>query len=417
VATPLSTTDVAGLVQKAYAKDPKRPALFSKFPLYSFFNKVGNRGGESWNMSVLYAAAPRVGSSTADVYGLTENAPAAQYSLTPKRMYGFTAIDGLAMAQCGIGMEKKQLASFINAVHAQNMIVASTMAKLAALYLPRAGTGSLGQIDSTTTIASTTLILAKRSDQYNFEEGQVIELTATDGGAARAGNCTISRVPGDGTLILTANISAGVAAAAVGDYIVLVGEDGTQTYPGLKYWCPFAASKGTIAGVNANLAPRKLAGFFVDASAEGLTIDAGISALLSRFKANEGTASHGFLNPLDYEALAQSGSTAVVVDQGGKREFGFRSLEFVFDGSNIRFYEDSTIPMGEAWIIDMQAWELGFVTHTEPQIDNRDGLSLRKRGTSGEDAWELTFSMYPIGVCIKDGLPPGRHLAGCKLYA
>lgn len=416
MATPLTPSDIGGLLKTSWAEDPDKPVLFSKWPLYSFMAKTGNTGGDAHEMAVIYAAATRVGSDPSSIYGNVQKAPAAKFSLTPKRQYGYSAIDGLAMAQAGVGMSKPQLASFINVQHAENITVGKTMAKLLALYLARGGTGSLGNIDSTTTLASTTLVLAKRSDQYNFEEGQVLQLAATDGASPRAGTIEIDRVPGDGTLILTGNITAGIAAAALGDFIVLKGDGVSQAFPGLKSWCPFSTSKGTFGGVNRDLSPRKLAGFYVDASAEGLTIDAAISALLSRFKANEGVATHGFLNPLDYEALSQSGSTAVVVDQGGKREFGFRSLEFVFDGSNVRFYEDNTIPMGEAWVINMPAWEMRFVSHTEPQIDDRDGLTIRKRGTSGEDAWEMTFVVYPVGLCIKKGMPPGRNLAGCKLY-
>ena len=379
-------------------------------------SKVGNSGGDSFNMTCIYQAAVRVGSDPNSVYGLVQKAPAAQFQLLPKRQYGYSAIDGLAMVQAGTGMEKKALASFINVCHAENVAVTKTMIKLHALYLARGGTGSLGAIDTTTTIGSTTLVLAKYSDQYNFEEGQSLQLTATDGAAPRAGSLIISAVPGNGTLTMTAAITTGVAAAAVGDFIVLIGESQTQTFPGLLSWCPFAVSKGTFGGVNRDLAPRKLAGFFLDATIEGLTIDAAISALLNRYKANEGTASHGFVNPLDFEALAQTGATNIVVDQGGERTFGFKSLSFTSDGSNVRIYEDSTIPQGQAWLLQLDQLEMRFVGKPEVSIDDRDGLTLRKIGTSGADSWEMTFSTYPYGLCIKNGMPPGRVIAAVKLY-
>lgn len=416
MATPLSPTDIGGLVKKAYAGDPKVDGLFSKFPFWQHSSKRGNVGGSDYNMTCVYQAAVRVGSDPASVYPLTQKAPAAQFSLGPKRQYGYSAIDGLAMAQAGIGMEKKQLASFINVVHAENVALAKTMAKLHALYAVRGGTGTLGNIDATTTLASTVLILTKKSDEYNFEEGQRLQLAATDGGAPRAGTIDIAAVPGNGTLVLTGNITAGIAAAAAGDFIVMVGDGQSQAFPGLKSWCPFNATKGTFATVPRDLSPRKLAGFFVDAAAENLTIDAGISAGLSRYKANEGVATHAYLNPLDYEALAQTGSTAVVVDQGGDREFGFRSLSFVFDGSKVRIYEDPTIPQGEFWAVNHPDIEILFVSHVGPQIDDRDGLTIRKRGTSGEDAWEMTFCDYPFGVVLKDGAIPGRTILGVKLY-
>lgn len=417
MATPLTASDVGGLLQTSFAKDPKTVALFDNFPLWNDLPKRGNIGGDSIEIAVIYQAATRVGSDPSSVYANTQLAPAAKFALTPKTQYGYSALTGIAMAQSGSGESKKALASFINARHAENMIVLGTMAKLHALYLARGGTGSLGVVDSTTNVGTTILVLAKKSQEYNFEEGQVLQLAATDGGAPRAGTITISAVPGNGTLVMTGNITAGIAAAAVGDFIVMKGDGQTASFPGLKSWCPFNTTKGTFGGVNRDLAPRKLAGFFVDASAEGLTIDAGISAALSRYKANVGVATDGYLNPMDYEALAQSGSTNVMVDQGGDRTFGFRSLIFISDGMRVKFKEDPTIEMGECWVLDRSKWEIGFVAKPEIAIEDRDGLTLRKRGTSGEDAWEMTFVSYPYGLLLKGDGIPGRALLGVKLYA
>lgn len=417
MATPLTPSDIGGVLQKAYAGDPKVQALFSKFPFWNMISKVGNTGGESFTMMVYYQAAVRVGSSPAAIYGLTQLAPAAQFLLTPKRQYGYSQIDGLAIAQAGIGMEKKQLQSFINIVHAENVAVTKTMAKLHALYLTRAGTGSLGTIDASTTLSSNILVLAKMSDQYNFEEGQSLQLAATDGAAPRAGSLVIATVPGNGTLVMTAPITTGVAAATLGDFVTMIGDGQTQAFPGLKSWAPFlSGAKGTFASVNRDLSPRKLAGFFVDASLEGLTIDAAVAAGLNRFKANEGEGTHCFLNPLDYEALAQTGAVNVVVDQATDREFGFNSLSFVSDGSKVRVYEDPTFAQGEAWIVNLPELEMRFVGKADIAIDDRDGLSIRKVGTSGADAWEMTFVTYPYGLCLKNGAIPGRTICGVKLY-
>lgn len=417
MSTPLSPTDIGGLLKHAYAGDPKVLALFSKFPLWNMISKEGNTGGDSYNMMVYYQAAVRVGSQPTLIYGLTQLAPAAQFQLTPKREYGYSQLDGLAMAQAGIGMEKKQLASFINLAHAENMAVTQTMAKLHALYLTRGGTGSLGQIDPSTTLGSPTLVLAKPSDQYNYEEGQTIVLAATDGAAPRTGSLIISAVPGNGTLVLTGNITAGVAAAATGDFITLLGEGQTQAFPGLQSWCPFIATpKGTFANVNRDLSPRKLAGFFVDASLEGLTVDAAVGAGINRFKANEGEASDGFLNPIDFEALAQTGAVNVTVDQGGERKFGFKSLSYTSDGTDVKIHEDPTIPQGQFWLVNLDGIEMRFVGKAEIAIDDRDGLTIRKVATNGADAWEMTFVTYPYGICMKDGAIPGRTICGVKLY-
>jgi hypothetical protein len=419
MATPLSPADIGGLVKKAYAGDPSTQALWDNFAFWKELDQVGPTSGESFTMPVIYQAALRVGSDPATVYAFTQRAPAAKFELTPKRQYGYSSIDGLAIQQCAEGnMDKKGLNAFISAVHEENVAVSKTMAKNHALYATRGGTGSLGNIDASTTLASTTLVLAKKSDEYNFEEGQTLQLAATDGAAPRAGTLVVDQVPGNGTLVLTGNINAGVAAAATGDFIVLAGDGQTQTFAGLKSWCPFSFTKGTFGGVNRALSPRKLAGLFVDAAVEGLTPDAGLSAALNRFKAVQGDATHGWVNPLDWEAIAQSGSSAVTVDQGGDREFGFRSLSLQSDGTKVRIYEDPTFVMGEGWLINMRNIEMRWVGSPGIKIDDRDGLTIRKVPvTAGTpDTWEMTFSTYPYGICMKKGAIPGRTLCGVKLY-
>ena len=54
MATPLTPTDIGGVLQRAYAGDPKIQALFSKFPFWDMLSKQGNSGGESWNMTCVY---------------------------------------------------------------------------------------------------------------------------------------------------------------------------------------------------------------------------------------------------------------------------------------------------------------------------------------------------------------------------
>lgn len=417
--TPLSPADIGGLVKKAYQDDPNVQALFDNLPFWKSLDQVGPTSGESFTMPVIYQAALRVGSDPNTVYGFTQRAPAAKFEITPKRQYGYSSIDGLAIQQCAEGeMDKKGLNAFISAVHEENIAVSKTMAKNHALYATRGGTGSLGNIDSSTTLASTTLVLAKKSDEYNFEEGQTIQLAATDGAVPRAGTCVIDQIPGNGTLVLTGNITAGVATAALGDFIVLAGDGQAQTFVGLKSWCPFSFTKGTFAGVNRALSPRKLAGLYVDATAEGLTIDAGMSAALNRFKAVQGRAKSGWLNPLDWEALSQSGSSAVTVDQGGDRKFGFRSLSFTSDGTECRIYEDPTFVMGEGWFLDTDMIEMRWVGKPGIKIDDRDGLTIRKVPVTAStpDTWEMTFTTYPYGITLKKGAIPGRVFCGVKLY-
>ena len=105
MATPLTPTDIGGMLQKAYADDPQVSALFDDFPLWKLLDHVGGTGGVDYNISVNYQAATRVGSQPSSVYAQTQLAPAAQFTFTPKTQYGFSSINGLAWEQSGQGSQ------------------------------------------------------------------------------------------------------------------------------------------------------------------------------------------------------------------------------------------------------------------------------------------------------------------------
>ena len=200
-----------------------------------------------------------------------------------------------------------------------------------------------------------------------------------------------------------------IAAAATGDFIVNVG-DNNHGIAGLASWAPLATSKGTFAGVNRDLSPRKLAGLYVDASALSLTVDAGVSRALNTMKANEGNCTHVFMNPIDYEALCQTGSTQVVAEAGEEREFGFKAVSFVSDGSKARVIEDATFPAGQAWLVNMANIEYVYAGSEIDYLD-QDGQTWLRVG--GSDSYEMRIGAYPAGLAVKN---PGRSLCVVKLY-
>ena len=118
-------------------------------------------------------------------------------------------------------------------------------------------------------VATTVGTLSDRADVWGFRKGDVIKLSDTDGtsGALRAGSITVASVQRQaGTVTFTGNISAGVGAAAVTDYLFQDGDFGLAP-AGLADWVPSSAPGATaFFGVDRTVEPEYLGGLRVDAT-------------------------------------------------------------------------------------------------------------------------------------------------------
>lgn len=97
-----------------------------------------------------------------------------------------------------------------------------TVKRSLAIHMQRNGTGSRGFISAGSNVGTPTVTLGLTSDVTNFAVGMTVQATNGDGGALRSAGATavitgISRTLG--TLTISGNWTAAVAAVAAGDYL------------------------------------------------------------------------------------------------------------------------------------------------------------------------------------------------------
>lgn len=264
-----------------------------------------------------------------------------------------------------------------------------------------AGSGSRGQIGA---IATNKITLAKVSDVVYYEVGMTLEVSATNGGGAgvRTGSLEVSAVDRDaGIITCTANITTGIAAAVVNDYIFAAG-DYDLGISGLAAWIPKVAptSGDNFFEVDRSKDVTRLAGHRVDGSSLPIE-EAGLRAgtVLETAGAKP---DYWIMNPLDHENLIKSvGAKVIYIDV--KSEFAnvnFRGVALQIGNSVVKAVADRNCPVGDSWMIQLDTWELKSLG---PSIRNLDLDGLKMLRESDDDAVEFRIGGYKQLVCNKPG--------------
>lgn len=253
------------------------------------------------------------------------------------------------------------------------------------------GSGRIGQI-AAGGIASAVVTLSEPADIVNFDVGMVLELSATDGGTSvRAGTITIDKVDRDaGTFTCTANVTAGIAAAAAGDYIFQAGDYGKKML-GWRAWVPDTAPTSTLfLGVDRTKDTSRLGGLRVDGSS--LNHEEALIKAMVRVSRERGPApTHCFMNPDDVGALVQILGSKKAYEDVQAGEIGFRALSVSTPKGTVKVFEDADCPKGRSLLAYMDSWCLES-TGEAPEIFEDDGMKMLRAGTS--DAYEVQLGYY-----------------------
>lgn len=270
-----------------------------------------------------------------------------------------------------------------------------------AFSLVDSGTGCRGQISA---ISGAEVTLTRVSDIVYFEVGMTLELSATNGGGAnvRAGSVEIQSVNRNtGKFTCTGNVTAGIAAAVVNDFIFAAG-DYDFGMSGISAWVPKTdpVAGDSFWGVDRSKDVTRLAGHRVDGS--NLPIEeAGLRAgtILDTAGAKP---DHWFMNPLDLENLIKSvGSKVIYVDV--KSEYAnvnFRGVAIQVGNNVIKCIGDRNFPVGDSWMIQLNTWELKSLG---PSIRNLDIDGLKMLRENDDDAVEFRIGGYKQLACNKPG--------------
>jgi hypothetical protein len=263
--------------------------------------------------------------------------------------------------------------------------------------------GARGQLSTTAAIATPTVGLAFASQAINFAPGMVLNLASTDGtsGAIRTGTVTlIARDLAAGTLTASGNWTAGIAAAAVSDYIFQVGDFGVAA-AGLNSWCPSAAPSATLFyGVDRTADPGLLAGLRYDGTVNDSmeTVFISADALLTLQDGTPFTNATYYINPVSMGSLrvAKEGQRFIDTDN----EYGLGIKTFV-TSSGHKIVEDRDCPQGISKCVSPGAF-WWMVNGDAPALAETDGVTIRYQESgdifSSSVVIDHNFGAIPAGL-------------------
>ena len=266
------------------------------------------------------------------------------------------------------------------------------------------GSGSIGRIAASTTIASPVIELSDEEDVTNFEVGQTLVLSTTDGsGTVKAGTATVVGVDRDaGTVTLNDDIDNLVATAAVNDYIFVQG-DYDSKIKGLRAWLPDSAPAATpFFGVDRTSDSSRLAGIRVDGS--NLPIEEALIKGANRVAREGGRPDHVFMSFSKFNDLVNSlGSKVQYVQEqvkAGQGYVGFQTIMIHGPRGAIKVIPDQNCPSDRAFMLQMDVWKL-YSLGKCPRILDTDGLKMLRE--SSADAVEIRVGYYAQLGCRAPG--------------
>lgn len=270
-----------------------------------------------------------------------------------------------------------------------------------AVSLYRAKSGSIGQIDATTNVATAVIQLADVESVTNFEVGMVIEASTADGGGAvKATERTIIAINRDnGQLTMDSVLNTGTAWA-VSDFLFVDG-DYDDKISGLSSWLPSSAptSGDNFFSVDRSVDVTRLAGIRFDGSA--LPIEESLISAANRAAREGGRPDHCFMNYSQYANLEKAlGSKVQYVDMKVNPEIGFRGILINGPRGPIKVIPDQNCPSNVAFMLQLDTWKL-YSLGKAPKILDSDGMKMLRE--SSADAVEVRVGYYAQLGCTAPG--------------
>jgi len=337
--------------------------------------------------------------SLAKAQAALTNLSSKKFTLTLGDYYGVVEVGGKVMA-----LARNNLGAFLENKLAETDGLYEQIADNLHIHLWGNGGGAIGQRASA---ATNVITLADKSDVFAFEVGMTVVASSADGSggsdALRTGSTTVASVqPDDGTVTLTS--AAAITSFADNDYLFRAGDFfgnvGAGIIKGVQAYITATNSPGTLFGMTRTSNATRLAGCRVTATdLTGQNIEQRIKTLGAymggRYKAKIGT--DGYLNPEDWQTLEiLLNSRGIRSLDDDRTKFGFRVLEVVMGGQNVRIYADRAAPKGTFFVLRNENWKLWSAMELI-HVAQADGLTLLRKGTTND--YEYRLESWPQLAC------------------
>lgn len=321
------------------------------------------------------------------------------WTITRGHDYGYITYDAETLA-ASEGNE----GAFVSAVKHDGDMLIDEVSKSLAIALYGSGSGSIGKI-AAAGITGAVITLTNKYDVLKYAKGQVLNLSATDGTTAvRAGTIKVaSKSFSAGTITMTANVTAGIAAAAAGDFIFADGDYALKV-KGLAGWIPDVAPTGGDSwfGTDRSVDPENLAGFRITDTT--LPIEEAVLSAIELLVMNGGDPDVIYCSPPLYGNLVKGLSSKIMYNANGTdpMTIGAKSVRAMIDGAELEIVTDPLCPTDHLYVTQSNTWTLHHLKDLPHVVADDGKTSLR---VSNADAIEMRVRYWAQLVCRA----PGRN--------
>lgn len=392
----LDLVSFAAALKEHYTNDRVENMVYQDNPLLAMMPKMEDFGGKNLPIPIIYGNPQGRSATFSNAQANKTNSQLKDFVLLRSRDYSLASIDNETLEA-----SKGNANAFLEAATVEIDGAIHSAARSLAIAMYGSGSGSIGQV-ANTTFATTTLQLLDIESVTNFEVGQTLQVSATDGtGSVRSGTLVVNGVDRDlGTVRMTQNLSTGIAAIATNDYISVQGDYALKV-KGLLAWLPSTAPTAgdSFFSVDRSSDASRLAGIRFDGSA--MPIEEALIGAAARVAREGGKPDYCFMSYTKYADLEKAlGSKVQYIDMKVNPEIAFRGITINGPRGSIKIVPDQNCPSDRAFMLQMDVWKL-YSLGKAPKILDTDGLKMLR--DSNADSVEVRVGYYAQVGCRGPG--------------
>lgn len=395
MATTANSSNLSALYKILYPQGHVPDETYQDYPMLSLLARDENFYGSSMFLPLKYGNGNKRSSTFANAQSNSGPSSNVGFTVTRATDYAVAYIDNQSMEA-----SEKDEGAFVDIFKHEVDAAMKASVQSEAQSLAGDGTGIIGQISASSNVATAVITLADIEQITNFEVGNVLVVTATVGGAARAGSVTISAVNRrTGQLTASAAWSAGIGAVAAGDYIAIEGDLNLKPR-GFSAWIPESDPSSTaFFGVDRTPDLLRLSGVRDDYSAK--PIEEALVLAAKDMNLNGAAVDYGFLSFGKHAELENAlGSKVQFVDVMSQAGIGFRGIKIASGKKPVTIMSDLTCKSDRLWMMQGNTWKLRSLKKSIRLLE-QDGLKSLRQATA--DGQEVRIGGYKQFTCEAPG--------------
>ncbi len=393
----LDLTTFASALKAHYTNDTVENMVYMDNPTLAMVSKMEDFGGKNLPIPIIYGNPQGRSASFQNAQANKTSSKLKDFVLTRAKDYSLASIDNET-----IEASKGNANAFMEAATTEIDGAINSAARSLAIAMFGNGSGSIGQVDASTVLTTSTIQLKAVESVTNFEVGQTLVVSSTDGtGTVRAGTALITGVDRDlGQITVSAPLNTAIVAIASQDYIFVQG-DYAAKIKGFAAWLPAVAPApgDNFFSVDRSADATRLGGIRFDGTAQ--PIEEALIGAASRVAREGGKPTHCVMSYDKFSQLEKELGTKVrYMDLKVTNFIGFRGIQVNGPRGIITVYADQNCPTAVAYMLQMDVWKL-YSLGKAPKILDTDGLKMLR--DSNADSVEIRVGYYAQMGCRAPG--------------